>query len=148
LRKLTGSIPLVIVAITDPVASGFAASMARPGGNITGFTNFEYTIGGKWAELLKQIAPKVEHLGGVLNPANIAHPKFARIIEISASSLGIRTTSVPVRSVGELRHGIEAFGEGRNGALIILPDTVTLSQPDLITQLAIQYQLASAYPYR
>src|SRR5262245_17823400 len=78
LQQRSRSIPLVIVLVIDPVASGFVSSMAHPGGNITGFTNFEYAIGGKWIEILKEVAPNTERIGVVANPANFAHANFVR----------------------------------------------------------------------
>jgi len=148
LQQETRSIPIVVVLIIDPVASGFAASMVRPAGNITGFTNFEYAIGGKWVEVLKEVAPDTEHIGAVLNPANVAHANFARAIEASASSKRIRVTTIPVRNAGEIELGISSFGRNTKAALIVLPDTVTVSQRDLITGLAVRHRLPSAYPYR
>ena len=135
LQQETTSIPIVGVQVGDLVASGLVTSLARPDGNITGFTNFEGSIGGKWVATLKEVAPGIDRVGVILNPDNIAHAGLSRTIETSSLSLGLRVTAIPVRSAAQIEVLVNAFAPGSRGALIIPPDTVILSHVNLIIAL-------------
>ena len=148
LRRETRAIPLVGVQVIDPVASGFAESLAHPGGNFTGFTNFEDSIGGKWLGTLMEVAPHIERVAVLASPANVAHPRVARIIETSARSLGVHTVTAYVRSAADIEPAFGASAMGPKSGLVVLPDTVTASQGPLIARLAAQHQSPAIYPFR
>lgn len=129
------------------VASGFAKSLARPGGNITGFTNFEAAIGGKWLLTLKEVVPSVERVSIMLNPDNRAHAEMAQRIETASQSLALRTTRLAVHSKEDITQRIAELA-GQLTSLIVLPDTVTISHSKLIITLAAKHQVPAIYPYR
>jgi putative ABC transport system substrate-binding protein len=147
LYRQTRSIPIVAVQVIDPVAGGFVASLAHPGGNITGFTNFEDTIGGKWLETLKEIAPDLEQVLVMLNPANSAHAGLQRTIETTGLRSGIRTINVAILSADEIERSINRSSPSKAG-LIVLPDAVTVAHGALIITVAAQHRLPAVYPLR
>jgi len=147
-REATRSIPVVFLQVSDPVDGGFVDSMARPGGNITGFTNFEYSIGGKWLEVLKEIAPGVTRVLVVLNPDNYTSLGLLRTIETVAPSLRVQVSSARLRDPGEIEPAIEAFAREPNGGLIVLPDPLTVVPRERILSSAIRYRLPAVYPHR
>jgi putative ABC transport system substrate-binding protein len=141
LQQVTRSVPIVFVQVSDPVAQGFVASLARPGGNLTGFTNFEFTIGGKWVELLKQIAPDLLRVAVMFNPDRSPQSKhFLRAIEGAARSFGADVVVAPVHSVAEIESRIEAFS-GQPGGLILPTDGFTTFHQKLIADLATRHRL-------
>jgi ABC-type uncharacterized transport system substrate-binding protein len=153
LRRETRSIPIVFTQVSNPLGAGFVASMGRPGGNITGFTSFELTIGGKWLEALKEIAPGVARSAVLLNPDNPSASGFLGAIEAAVPSLGIaaspivlRDTSDPERAATE--RAVEAFAREPNGGLIVLPDFNIVVLRHAIVALATRHRLPAVYPFR
>jgi putative ABC transport system substrate-binding protein len=142
-------LPIVFVQVTDPVGDGFVPNLARPGGFLTGFTSFEFTIGSKWLEALKHVAPKVRRVALMFNPDTAPFArKFWQPVEDAASSFDVEPIQAPVRDVGEIEHAIEAFARDANGGLMVLPDVSTTNHRNLIIALAARHRLPAVYPYR
>ena len=151
LQKQTATIPVVFTVVSDPVGSGFIRSFARPGGNLTGFTNFlEPSMAAKWVELLKQIAPGVLRVGIMFNPQLAASGGmyFAQPVETSAASLGVKTVRLPVQTPADIEQAINGFAQEPGGGLITPPDATILPHRDLILVLAARHSLPAVYPYR
>lgn len=148
LNRETRSVPIVFVQVADPVKLGFVATLARPGGNITGFTTFEYSIGGKWLELLKDTAPGTTRVAVIFDPRNPTQAQYVQGIEASAPSFGVHLILAPVRDAAELERAIDAFAQEPNGGLIVAPNIVTILHRDLIIALAARHRLPAVYPYR
>ena len=148
LRPLAGNTPIVFVHVADPVGSGFVASLARPGGNITGFTNFEPSMGSKWLQTLKQVATDVTHAAALLHPQTPAHVAFWREAEAAAPKVGISMVAAAVHDAGEVDRAITAVAAQPNGGLVIYPHTVTEVHLRLIIELAGKYRLPAVYPFR
>src|SRR5713101_6340723 len=146
-QQATRTIPIVFVNVADPVGAGFVQSLARPGGNATGFTNFEYSMSGKWVELLKQIAPRVTRAAVLRDPTAAAGIGQFGAIQSVAQSLGVELTPFSVRDVGEIERGVAAFARSGNGGLIVTAGG-TGSRRDLIIALASRQQLPAIYPFR
>jgi putative tryptophan/tyrosine transport system substrate-binding protein len=149
LLQATRTLPIVFVVVVDPVGAGFVASLARPGGNATGFTMFEYGLSGKWVELLKQIAPQMTR-GAVLRDPTIASGigQFAAVQAV-APSLGVELSPIDVRDASEIERDIAAFARGSsNGGLIVTPSPVANRHRDLIAKLAARYRLPAVYGSR
>jgi putative ABC transport system substrate-binding protein len=144
--QATRTIPVVFVNVADPVGAGFVQSLARPGGNATGFTNFEYSMSGKWVELLKQIAPQVTRVVVLRNPSAAAGIGQFSAIQSVAQSLGIELTPVGVRDDAEIERGVAAFARARGGLIVTAGGTA--SRRGLIIALASRYKLPAAYPFR
>jgi putative tryptophan/tyrosine transport system substrate-binding protein len=148
-HRETGTIPTVFVQVIDPVSSGFVSSLARPGGNITGFTNFEFPMGGKWVEVLREIAPLIASIAVIFNPVTAPYGKpFFKQINDSASTLSIKVDEAEVRDIVELEKAIEPVFTKSNSGLIVLPDTFTTVHWNAIIALAEQHKLPSVYPFR
>jgi putative tryptophan/tyrosine transport system substrate-binding protein len=151
LLRQTRTIPIVFVGVTDPVESGLVTSLARPSGNATGFTNFEYSIGGKWVEILKEIAPQVTRMLVLEELENTTARKFFPAVEAAARSLGIGLVQTDIRSnngSSEVERAIVAFARSPNGGLIALPGNVIGLRRSQIFELALQYRLPAVYPFR
>ena len=150
LRQKTTSTPIVFLQVPDPVEAGVVASMARPGANITGFTHFEYRMGGKWLNLLKEIAPRMTRVLTIASSEWLLINAFHDSIEVAARSFGIRLTRGDVRGGGtdEIESTIAAFAREPNGGLIAPPYITTTNQRSLIIALAARYRLPAIYPYR
>jgi ABC-type uncharacterized transport system substrate-binding protein len=148
LLQLTRTVPIVFTQVTDPVGAGFVESLARPGGNATGFTNFEYGISGKWLELLKQIAPGVTRAAVLRDPAIVGGVGQLGAIQGAAPSLGVEVSPVGVRDAGEIERAIGAFARGSNGGVIVLTTALTLVHRELITTLAARHRLPAVYTDR
>ena len=148
LQQATRTVPIVFAGVVDPVGGGFVDSLARPGGNITGFTQFEYGLSGKWLELLKEIAPRVTRVA-VLRDVTVAvaHAEFAAAQAV-APSLGVEISPLGVRDADEIERGIAAFARGSNGGLIVASSPGTFRYRKLITTLAIRHRLPAIYPFR
>ena len=149
LNRKTRSLPIVFTQVSDPVKLGFVPNLARPGGNVTGFANFEHPIGGKWLELLKDTAPGRSRVAVMLDPDN---PKsqiaYWQGIEAAAPSFGVQLTRTDVRNTAEIERAINAFAQQPNGALLVAPNAVTILHRDLIIALAARHRLPAIYPYR
>jgi putative ABC transport system substrate-binding protein len=149
LMQATHSVPIVFVQTPDPVGIGIVASLARPGGNITGFTNFEFPMGGKILGVLKEIAPRIIRVGVLRNPAD---PQGGigqwAAIQTAATSLGIEAISVGVHDADEIERGITAFAKGANGGLIVTGNAPAVVHRDLIIMLAARHRLPAIYPFR
>jgi putative tryptophan/tyrosine transport system substrate-binding protein len=142
------SIPVVFVLGLDPVESGFVAGLAHPGGNITGFTTFEPEMGGKWLEVLKEIAPRILRVGLIFNPATQpAFATFLRSIEAAAPSFGVKPIPTPVHSVIEIEDAMAALGRESGGSFIVLPDVFTSTNVDPIVASAARHGLPALYPF-
>jgi putative ABC transport system substrate-binding protein len=147
LQQAARTIPIVFVNVADPVGAGFVQSMARPGGNITGFSNFEYSMSGKWAELLKQVAPNVTRALVLRDPATAAGiGQFAAVRSV-AQSVGVELTPVNVRDTDEIERNVAAFARSGNGGMIVTAGG-TGARRKLIISLAARHKLPSVYPYR
>lgn len=148
LQKETRTVPLLFVNVSDPVDGGFVQSMARPGGNVTGFTSFEYSIGGKWVELLKEVVPSLSRVMVILNPENYTSRSLLRIIESVAPRAGVSVVSARVRNQSQIEPAITEFGSKLHGGLIILPDPLTTAHRAQIAQIAASLRLPSIYAFR
>ena len=145
----TNTIPILFANIVDPVGRGFISNMARPGGNVTGFLNFEFSMGGKWLETLKEIAPAVRRVALLFNPDTAPFAaSFVRVVEDAAPSFGIEPIATMARDDGELGRTVGEFAAKPAGGLIILPDSFTTGHRDLIIALAARYRLPAVYPLR
>ena len=148
LRQKAGTTPIVFAIVTDPVTSGLVTSLAAPGGNVTGFTNFEFTMGGKWLEVLKQGVPRVAKVALIYNPKTTPFAGYLKSIEASASSFGVELTTRGVADATEIAQVIEATGIVSNGGIIVFPDFFTAANHELIIQMAAQHHVPATYPYR
>jgi putative ABC transport system substrate-binding protein len=145
----THAIPLVFAIVADPVGSGFVANFSRPGGNVTGFMNFEPTIAGKWLELLKEIAPRVTRVIFLFNPATATFAEvYLNPFKAAAASAGVEAIAAPVRDASDLESVVAAQAREPNGGLIVMPDAFMIDHSTEITSLAARYRLPSVYPYR
>ena len=149
LQRVTRSIPIVFANVIDPVGAGFIASLARPGGNATGFTAFEYSIGGKWLELLKEFAPNVIRVAVLRDPSFAAGIGQFAAIQSSASSLpGVELSAIDQRDGGEIERGVAAFAREPNGGVIITASSAAVTHRELIISLVSRYRLPNIYPFR
>jgi putative ABC transport system substrate-binding protein len=145
LARETRTVPIVFALVTDPIGSGFAASLARPGGNITGFTGNDPTIGGKWMELLKEIAPRTARVALLFNPATAPQRQFYMpSIKATASSVGVEVRAAPVHAKEEIE-GVIAAQAQPGGSLIVMPDAFTTANSDLIIALAARYRVPTIF---
>jgi putative ABC transport system substrate-binding protein len=144
----TRTVPIVFALIADPVGSGFVKSLARPGGNVTGFMQFEYSLTGKWPELLKEIAPSVKRVA-VLRDATLASGigQFA-VIQSVAGSVGVEPSPIDLRDPPEIERAVAAFADSANGGLIVAASPLAVVYHDLIITLAARYKLPTIYPQR
>ena len=148
LMRATRSIPIVFTQVYDPVLSGFVTNLNRPGGNITGFTQGEFSLGGKLLEVLKEVAPQVSRVAVILNLAQPPHVAMWGSIEAIAPSFGVRLTPADSPGPDEIEHAIEAFAREPNGGLIVLPSPVIQVHRELVTTLAARHRLPAAYTFR
>jgi ABC-type uncharacterized transport system substrate-binding protein len=141
-RQATATVPIVFLAVSDPVAQGFVGNVAKPGGNLTGFSAYEFSIGGKWLDLLKEIAPGIERVGVMFNPDTSPQSEFfVRSVEAAAPALGVQSIVVPVRTTAEIEPAFESFARLPKGGLILTTDTFTDMRQNLIVDLASRYRL-------
>ena len=147
LRDATRTIPIVFAAVSDPVAAGFVASLARPGGNITGFASFEYAIGAKWLELLKEMAPSVTR-AAVLRDSTLAAGigQFAAIQAVGP--IGMELSVIDLKDVGAIERDIGEFARGSNSGLVVTAGPFGSNNPGVIAALAARYKLPAVYPFR
>jgi putative tryptophan/tyrosine transport system substrate-binding protein len=145
LLQATRTVPIVFVSVADPVGAGFVESMARPGGNVTGFIQFEYSLSGKWVELLKEIAPGVKRAAVLRDPAISAGIGQFAVIQSVAPSVGLDVSPVNVRDASEIGRSIADFARSPNGGLIVTASALTVLHRDLIIGLAAQHKLPAIY---
>jgi putative ABC transport system substrate-binding protein len=148
LRQVTSTVPTVFVQVADPVGSGFVESLAHPGGNITGFANFEASMGGKWVEVLKEIAPSITRMLILMNPETTVHRSMARAAETAATSVALTMTVAGVHNAEEIERAIGAFAREPNGGIVAFPHTVTVVNHALITKLAAQNRMPAIHAFR
>jgi putative ABC transport system substrate-binding protein len=145
----TRTIPIVFVQVADPIASGFVASFSRPGGNVTGFTTVEPTMGGKWLQVLKEIAPRVTRVAALFNPATAPYSElYLDSFKAAAASFGVEAIVAPVRDASTLESVIAGQAREPNGGLIVMPDISTTGHRAEIALLAARYRLPAVYPFR
>jgi putative ABC transport system substrate-binding protein len=145
LMQRTHTIPIVFFQVVDPVGQGFVTNLARPGANITGFTNFEPTMGSKWLELLKETAPRVARVALIYNPDTAP---FAGFFFGSITTATPSVVNVPIHHASKIEPSITNFAKEPNGGLIVLPDAFTLTNRELIVANAAQHRLPAIYPFR
>jgi ABC-type uncharacterized transport system substrate-binding protein len=147
-QRETRTVPIVFLLGLDPVEGGFVAGLARPGGNVTGFTTFEPEMGGKWLEVLKEIAPRVLRVGVIFNPeTQPAYATFLRSIEAAAPSFAIEPIKTPVHSVSEIEGAMAALAREAGGGGIVIPDIFTSTNLDPIMASAARHGLPVLYPF-
>jgi putative ABC transport system substrate-binding protein len=146
LQRATSTIPIIFMIVSDPVAQGFVPNLSRPGGNITGFAAYEFSIAGKWADLLKQMAPSITNLALVLNPdASPQFDFFFSSLQAAAASLGVAATAVPFRSSAELEAAIERLARAGNVGLIFPTSTFSTARTRLILDMLAQHRLPAIF---
>jgi putative ABC transport system substrate-binding protein len=149
IQQQTRTIPVLFVQVIDPVGQGIVASMARPGGNTTGFTNFEPTLAGKWLELLTEIAPRVARVAFLFNPETAPFAEtFLSPLRAAASSLRVEAIAAPVHDASEIEPVVAAHARTPNGGLVVAPDTFLHVHRAEVISLAARYRLPTIYPFR
>ena len=148
LRQESRTIPIVFTLVADPVGAGYVNSLAQPGGNVTGFTNFEYSIGGKWLELLKEIAPNVTRVAVLRESFVASGPGQFGAIQAVAQSQGVELRPIDLRDAGDIERDITAFGQQPNGGLIVTGSPAATVHRDLINAVAIRHRLPVVFNSR
>jgi putative ABC transport system substrate-binding protein len=148
LHRLTSTTPIVFVMVTDPVRDGFVASLANPGGNITGFTIFEHSFAGKWLEMLKEAVPAMTRVAVMQNPDHPAWTAYLHTISDVAPKLGVEVTPAPANNPAEIESVLNSFARVSNGGLIILPSNLGINYHGVIAAAAIRHRLPSIYSLR
>jgi putative tryptophan/tyrosine transport system substrate-binding protein len=148
-RDETRDIPVLFLQVFDPVSTGLVASLARPGGNITGFTNFEPSMASKWLQLLKEIAPRVKRVALLFNPTTtIGSQLYIDSIEAASRSFAVEPATVHVRSTEDVSEALLKLASDPDAGLIVVPDTFTTNNRDLITSVAARHRVPAVYPFR
>jgi putative ABC transport system substrate-binding protein len=148
LQKATQTIPIVFVGVSDPIESGFVTNLGRPGRNITGFQNFETAIGGKWLDLLKEIAPAVRRVAFMHSPDISANLAFLHAAEPASIALNLTVTAVAVKNIADIEDSLTAFAKEPNGGLIVAPFPFIVTNQHRLLALASDLQLPTIYPFR
>jgi putative tryptophan/tyrosine transport system substrate-binding protein len=148
LQRQTRAIPVVFTGVSDPIGSGFVASLARPGGNITGFLLYEDSIAGKWLALLKEVAPRLDRAALLANAKATPFDYFLRSAKTVAPTLGIEVVPAYAEDSGDIESTIESLARAANAGLIVLPDSYTFAHRDLIVALAARHRLPAVYAFR
>src|SRR6266446_9826596 len=149
LREQSGTVPIVFTQVTDPVGQGLVPNLAHPGGNLTGFTSFEFSIGTKWLEALKQTAPRVTRIALVFNPESAPYADlFLLPVEAAAPSFSVSPIAAAVRYPADVDRVFDALAREPNGGLIVLPDISMTNYREAIIALAARHRLPAVYPYR
>jgi len=147
LREATHTIPIVFAQGLDPVGAGFVDSLSRPGGNATGFTQFEYSFSGKWFELLRELAPQVSRVGVLREPGPARVGQWA-IIQAVAQSQGVELSPIELRDTSQIERAVTAFAGGSNSGLVVVVSAAASNHRELILTLAARHRLPVVYPYR
>jgi putative tryptophan/tyrosine transport system substrate-binding protein len=146
LQRLSPTTPIVFVQVSDPVTQGFVLNLAHPGGNITGFTNYEFTIGGKWVDLVKQLAPATARVAVMFNPQTSPQSRFfLSSVEAAALTFGVSVIAAPIQSIGDIEAAIETFSRQPNSGLIFPPDSFTDVHRNLVVEAAARYRVPAIY---
>ena len=149
LLRETRTIPIVFANVSDPIGSGFVATLSRPGGNVTGFTTIEASLGGKWLELLKEIAPHVNRVAFLFNPETATYAEYyLNLFKAAGATFAVKATTAPVRDKSEVESAIATLAGEPNGGLIVMPDSFPIAHRVEITSLAARYRLPAVYPFR
>ena len=148
LQQATRSIPIIFVQVSDPIGSGFVASLPRPGGNLTGVIHYEPGITGKWLAMLKEIAPSLARVAVLANPKTTPYEYFLRNAAAAAPPLAIELIPTPVDNVAELEQSISGIARQGNGGLLVLPDSFNIAHRDRLIALAAEYRLPAVYAWR
>ena len=146
--RTTKTIPIVFAQVTDPVGSGLVSNLARPGGHITGFTQHEFSIGIKWIELLKELAPKTEQIALLYDPQNPATAGYRAAIKAGIQAFTARLSDHPVRNIAEIEKAVGTVAATPNSGLVVLPGPVPTANRDLVVALADRHRLPAVYPFR
>src|SRR5580704_12998858 len=147
-RRESPNVPIVFIAVGDPVGAGFIANLARPGGNLTGLTLYEGSIAGKWLAMLKEIDPRVTRAAFIINPKTSSFAHFSREAETMAQSLGIELALSSFANAGDIGRVVESFAGLPNGGLVFPPDATTTANRDLVVALAARHRLPAVYAWR
>jgi putative ABC transport system substrate-binding protein len=148
LSQATQTIPVVFVSITDPVRDGLVSSMARPGGNMTGFTNYEFSMGAKWVEILKEMAPSTTRVSLMLNPdTGFYYVDYLRSVETAALAHSVQATLAPVHNTDEIESTIASLGRESGSGLILLPATPVTTNIQQVIEAAAHYRVPAVYPF-
>jgi len=148
LQQATRSVPIVFANVADPVSGGFVASLAKPAGNITGFTNFDYGMGAKWVELLKEIAPYVTHVGVIRDPGVTVSIGQLAAVQTAARSFGLEVSPLGGRDARDIEQTVTAFAGGSNRGLIAVATPLNADNRNLIISLAARHRFPAVYPFR
>jgi putative ABC transport system substrate-binding protein len=148
LQQASRTVPIVFVNVTDPVGRGYVASLAQPVGNATGFTSFEFGMGGKWLEVLKEMAPRVTRAAVLRDPVITAGMGYLAAIHALAPSIGVQVTPVDVRQTSDIERAVAAFARTPNSGLIVTADPAAIVHREAIIALAARHRLPAVYPYR
>lgn len=148
LSKVTTTIPIVFAQVTDPVSAGFVSSLARPGGLITGFTQHEFSIGSKWMELLKELAPQTERVALIYDPQNPAIEGYRTVMKASARLFGVELSGYPVSNAVEIERAMSLIAAKPASGFIVLPGPIPTANRDLVVSLAHRHRLPAVYPFR
>jgi putative ABC transport system substrate-binding protein len=150
LLKESRTVPIVFVVVSDPVGEGFIATMAKPGGNVTGFTNVESSLGGKWLALLKEIVPGISHISVMLNPKTApgGGSYYLRMVESAAAAIGVQLIVSPIQDAAEIERTINEVSRDPNGGLVVMPDVTTVAHRKLIVSLAAEHRVPAVYGFR
>jgi putative tryptophan/tyrosine transport system substrate-binding protein len=146
LKPMAGKVPIVFAGVGDPVGSGFVTSLARPGGNITGFASYDGPMGGKWLEVLKETAPHLTRVMTILHPETPVHQAFWHSIKDAAPRLGVEVTPGGVHDAAEIESAISSFAMKENGGIIVLPHAIARANENLIFALELRHRLPTVYP--
>jgi putative tryptophan/tyrosine transport system substrate-binding protein len=148
LKDQTQTIPVVFTLVADPVAQGFVQSLANPGGNLTGLTNFEFSFAGKWLEALKEIEPRISRVLLLVNPQNSGTLALSRFVENLGPAHNVEMVPAPVRTITEIEDALTAFGQGPDHAIIVLPDGLVVNNRSLIIERVNRAKIPVVYPFR
>jgi putative ABC transport system substrate-binding protein len=147
-RDQTTTVPIIFARVSNPVEQGFVKSLAKPGGNITGFSNFEPAMAGKWLQTLKDVAPSIERVALMANPYTSALDNYFSSVATPSRALAVEPIRAPIQNLDDVQHVIAALAEKPGGGLIVLPDGLTLGNRATVIALAAKYLVPAIYPFR